>query len=185
MTKTCAILQKKLQELELQLSHNNLTTIIHPSLSQEFHQKLLFVTNLLSAEIASCPTKPRHLKHIARRLSQLEAAFCDSDLLDDHVDDSSTCSCTESCLNDDGDAASQGPSSCLEDEMEGGEYFYECVKDEKEEKEEREILGVGKLCGAMASGFLIGMVIMDFAVFFIVFFGYFQVQQNGGFVTPT
>ncbi|KAA0037648.1 hypothetical protein E6C27_scaffold277G003110 [Cucumis melo var. makuwa] len=187
MTKTYAILQKKLQELELQLSHNNLTTIIHPSLSQEFHQKFLFVANLLSAEIASCPTElmPRRLRHMARRLAQLEAGFWSPDMLADngHVNDSSTCWCTESCLNDDSEVVSG--SSCLEDEMEGGECFYECVEGEKEEKEERKIVGVGKLNGAMASGFVIGMVLMGVAVFSIEFFGYFQVQQNGGFVIPT
>ncbi|KGN51765.2 hypothetical protein Csa_009074, partial [Cucumis sativus] len=177
---------KKLQELELQLSHNNLTTIIHPSLSQEFHQKLLFVANLLTAEIASCPStlKPRRLKHMARRLAQLEAVFWSPDLVDNgQVDDSTTCLCTESCLNDDSEVVSG--SSCLEDEMEGGECFYECVEGEKEEKEERKIVGVVKLNGAMVSGFVIGVVSMGVANFFIELFGYFQHQQNGGFVIPT
>ncbi|KAG6605709.1 Cysteine and histidine-rich domain-containing protein RAR1, partial [Cucurbita argyrosperma subsp. sororia] len=150
MTKTYAILRKKLEELErqVQLSRNN----VHPSLLQDIHQKWLFIANLLSAEVASCPSKPRHLKHIARRLAQLEPAFrnCKAEDLVDHVDDVSTCSCTESCLNDDGDVA----SSCLDDEKEGGE-FYECVENEKEEKEERKMVRVGTLWGAMASGCLI------------------------------
>lgn len=92
----------------------------------------------------------------------------------------STCSCTESCLNDDGDVA----SSCLDDEEEGGE-FYECVENEKEEKEERKMVRVGTLWGAMASGCLIGMALMSIAVFSVECFGHLQVQQNGGFVTPT
>lgn len=189
MPKTFSILHKKLEELELQL-HHALSQTPTSTLSQEIQQKFVFMANLLSAEAASCPTEPRHLSHIARRLSQLEAAFRDlgegEDYFLDHVDDSSACSCTESCLNDENENEDEA-KSCLEgDDGDGGE-FYECVVEEKEdEKERREIVGIGKLiiCGAMASGFLIGVASMGVAVF-IQFSGYLQLQHNGGFVTPT
>ncbi|PSR93339.1 hypothetical protein CEY00_Acc27951 [Actinidia chinensis var. chinensis] len=109
MTKRYAVLQKKLEELESSLalvfSLSPETTACHHLLSDDFHKRFLFLTNLLQAEIASHPSKPRHLAHIAHRLTQLESAFCDWDLhLTDsnHLDAVSTFSFTESCLDEDG-----------------------------------------------------------------------------------
>ncbi|KAF3433141.1 hypothetical protein FNV43_RR24243 [Rhamnella rubrinervis] len=114
MTKRYSILQKKLQELDSQLvnicSLQADPPITHRLLAQDFEQRLVFLQNLLSAEIASHPTKPHHLNHMSRRLQYIESTFRDWDSTGPtalhHVDNASTCSCTESCLNDDGEVLS-------------------------------------------------------------------------------
>ncbi|XVE63895.1 hypothetical protein DITRI_Ditri07aG0057800 [Diplodiscus trichospermus] len=119
MTKRYGILQKKLKELESQL-HQLFSlppeTPYHQRFSQDIQQRFLFLKNLMSAEIASRPRKPYHLQHIAKRLLELEAAFQEWDRFQtsaaDHVDKCSTCSCTESCLNDDGEEA-EGSSELM------------------------------------------------------------------------
>ena len=112
ITKRYAILQKKLKELESELDQLFSLppeTPYNQRFSQDIQQRFLFLKNLLSAEIASRPRKPYHLQHIAQRLLELEAAFQEWDSFQtsalDHVEKGSTCSCTESCLNDDGEAA--------------------------------------------------------------------------------
>lgn len=111
MTKSYSILQKKLQELDSQLviicSLQADPPIIHQLLAQDFEQRLVFLKNLLSAEIASHPTKPHHLNHMSHRLDYIESTFRDWDTTGPtalhHLDNASSCSCTESCLNDDGE----------------------------------------------------------------------------------
>ncbi|KAE8693157.1 putative BCL-2-associated athanoprotein 7 [Hibiscus syriacus] len=123
MTKRYTILQKKLKELESQLNQVlslPLNTQCHQSLSQDIQQRFLFLNNLLSAEVASRPRNPFHLQHITGRLLELEAAFKEWDSFQssapDHVEKGSPCSCTESCLNDDGEeveAAEEGSSELI------------------------------------------------------------------------
>ena len=112
-------MQKKLKELESELDQVfslPLEAPYHQRFSQDIQQRFLFLKNLLSAEIASHPRKPYHLQHIAQRLLELEAAFQEWDSFQtsspDHVEKGSTCSCTESCLNDDGEAA-EGSSELM------------------------------------------------------------------------
>ncbi|XVF11189.1 hypothetical protein REPUB_Repub08aG0004500 [Reevesia pubescens] len=121
MTKRYAILQKKLKELESELNQvfslQPDQTPYHQRFSQDIQQRFLFLKNLLSAEIVSSPRKPYHLQHIAQRLLELEAAFKEWDSFQtsaapDHVEKGSTCSCTESCLNDDGQAV-EGSSELM------------------------------------------------------------------------
>ncbi|EOY22899.1 Uncharacterized protein TCM_014933 [Theobroma cacao] len=109
--KSFTILQKKLKELESELNQVFALppeTPHHKSFSQDIQQRFLFLKNLLSAEIASRPGKP-YLQHIAQRFLELESAFQDWDSFQasapDHIEKGSTCSCTDSCLNDDGEAA--------------------------------------------------------------------------------
>lgn len=116
MTKLYKILRKKLKELKAELiyvfSIPEEKNPYHQLLSEEIEQRFLFLKKLLSAEIASNPSKPHHLQHIAQRLNELETAF--REWGDDHrrtsadvnnFDDSaSICSCDESCRNDDGEA---------------------------------------------------------------------------------
>ncbi|XWS36946.1 hypothetical protein CRYUN_Cryun19dG0001400 [Craigia yunnanensis] len=119
MTKRYAILQKKLKELESELDQLFSLppeTPYNQRFSQDIQQRFLFLKNLLSTEIASHPRKPYHLQYIAQRLLELEAAFQEWDSFQtsplDHVEKGSTCSCTESCLNDDGEAA-EGSSELM------------------------------------------------------------------------
>lgn len=114
MTKRYTILQKKLKELESQLKQVSslpLDTPHHRRFSQDIQQRFLFLNNLLSAEIACRPKKPFHLQPIAKRLLELEAAFRDWDSFrsspPDHVEKGPACSCTGSCFNDEGEAASE------------------------------------------------------------------------------
>ncbi|KAJ1384593.1 hypothetical protein SESBI_42422 [Sesbania bispinosa] len=107
MTKSYLILQAKISELESIL---NDALLLGPETHShdDIKQKLAFIGNLLSAEIASHPSKPHHLHHISQRLASLEKVFHDWDTFRtfssaDLFDRDSTCSCTESCLNDDGD----------------------------------------------------------------------------------
>ncbi|TYI52183.1 hypothetical protein E1A91_D12G229000v1 [Gossypium mustelinum] len=114
MTKRYTILQKKLKELESQLKQVNslpLDTPHHHRFSQDIQQRFLFLNNLLSAEISCRPKRPFHLQPIAKRLHELEAAFRDWDTFrsppSDHVEKGPPCSCTGSCFNDEGEAASE------------------------------------------------------------------------------
>lgn len=124
MTKRYSILQKKLQELESLLNdifsfsedHDRNTIPPHyftaklTNLTTEFIQRLDFFKSLLTAEKTSHPSKPHHLQHMSQRLDELESAFLDwagfgNSSPQHHIDDASTCSCTESCLNDDGEVS--------------------------------------------------------------------------------
>lgn len=171
MTKRYTILQKKLKELESQLE--NIFSLpadppkLHQLLSDDFEQRLVFVKSLLSAEIASHPSKPHHLTHMSRTLDRIDSAFRHWDAtsaaaLHHHADDSaSTCSCTDSCLNDDGEVvvgdddggAMVEYSNCLFDEEEEENRgdnqedrvmvmeFSNCLFEKEEEKAEK---GQGK-----------------------------------------
>ncbi|KAB2598514.1 hypothetical protein D8674_001434 [Pyrus ussuriensis x Pyrus communis] len=124
MTKTYRILRKKLKELEsylesvLALPPEELAAECQLHHFLDMAQRLSFLEKMLSAEKASSPSKPKHLEHMSRRLKELGkilSEWVDSlgltssgmdceHVRDDHEDVGSTCSCTESCLNDDGDA---------------------------------------------------------------------------------
>ncbi|KAJ8552796.1 hypothetical protein K7X08_020189 [Anisodus acutangulus] len=147
MTKRYGILRKKLEKLETDL---NLLfsfppdTATHEILSHGIEQQLEFLNHLLAAEIASSPSKPRHLKHIGRRLNELETAFRHWD--DYHSqqqqsagnineDAASVCSCSESCLNDDGEAA-------VERDFEGSTVNYDVPEGDSPVVEMEDIKGV-------------------------------------------
>lgn len=116
MTKRFSILRAKLQELESKLhdalllhppesdhqhQHQNHNQTHHANnLSEDIKQKFGFIKNLLSAEISSSPpSKPHHLQHVAHRIASLEEAFLKWD--------TSSCSCTDSCFHDDGEATGE------------------------------------------------------------------------------
>lgn len=112
-------MQKKLEELESVLKYSVFSLAANSPCSQlvlqDINQKFVFLKNLLSAEIASHPSKPHHLHHIEHRLARLESDFNGWDgrfktsALNNILDDTaSTCSCTESGLNDDGEASDDG-----------------------------------------------------------------------------
>uniref|UniRef100_A0A7N0RD49 DUF7610 domain-containing protein n=1 Tax=Kalanchoe fedtschenkoi TaxID=63787 RepID=A0A7N0RD49_KALFE len=118
-----AVLDRKLDQLQSQL--DTVFTQIPTSHDASFvNQRFLFLKNLLSAEktaAASDDAAPlHHLRHASRRLHQLESAFRDWERnstaaavqmgghYEDGDDVSSTCSCTESCLNLDDDDDDDG-----------------------------------------------------------------------------
>ncbi|TKY68008.1 hypothetical protein E2542_SST10905 [Spatholobus suberectus] len=122
MTRSYKKLQAKLQELQSVLDEALLLgseTQSHDSISNDIKQKFAFIGNLLSAEVASHPSKPHHLHHISERLSTLEREFHQWDsfrtLSFNDSDKDSTCSCTESCLNDDGEARDGTDSVAFEE----------------------------------------------------------------------
>ncbi|KAH0979094.1 hypothetical protein GBA52_006271 [Prunus armeniaca] len=237
MAKRSLILQKKLNEVEAQLNHvlslppedPSTTPCSHQLQRYDMEQRLAFVKTLLCAEMASHPSKPHHLKHMAWRLGELEKIFHDwnsftltsAELDQYHVDRDgngdgddgrSTCSCTESCLDDDDcktsadDSLIGSPSERDKEAAEGGSEVEENNKempmvvfnnsvfehDEGEEEmkekvtedEERDDVvevmkrsssnriseeeverkrgssGVGMTCGAMVTGWMLGMVSM-------------------------
>ncbi|PON56261.1 hypothetical protein PanWU01x14_182730 [Parasponia andersonii] len=249
MTKRYSILQKRLQELKSQLNeisrdkHNDDDVEDQNKIQiLDFEQRLGFVRTLLSAEIASRPTKPHHLVHMSQIFHELEAAYLDgfkTTSFDDH-DNSSTCSCTESCLNDDGEiqnddeddggdgededgssssSSSSSGSPVFEDvdpeintvtmknseaeddnklavvEFRGGKVV--SVEQEtasfEERKRESDIVdekrlgrgGIGYFSGGLASGMVLGMALMGFAM--VTFSGCFRYggEQCGNFLTPT
>ncbi|CAL0329437.1 unnamed protein product [Lupinus luteus] len=113
MAKNYSILHAKVHELESIVDELFLLgpdTESHHSLSKDIiKQKLDFIWNLLSAEVASHPSKPHHLHHISQRLEELDKTFHQWEpsptLSHDHYfDKDSTSSCTDSCFNDDGEA---------------------------------------------------------------------------------
>ncbi|KAL5713119.1 hypothetical protein ACHQM5_015227 [Ranunculus cassubicifolius] len=110
MTKRYLVLQKKLEDIEIELRevlHLPPETPGHQLLSESLDRRFGFVRSLLSAELESSPSKPHHLYHIDQRLTELESTFREWDNFRtsssaNNFDAFSTCSCTESCLNDDG-----------------------------------------------------------------------------------
>ncbi|KAF8413004.1 hypothetical protein HHK36_000976 [Tetracentron sinense] len=117
---------KKLEELEAQLAEAialPVETTRHLILLEYIDQRFVFLKNLLSAEVKSHPQKPHHLHHIAQRLTELETVFRDwenfNTLPIDHLDTASTCSCTESCLEDDGWASPESEYHIFEDPASG------------------------------------------------------------------
>lgn len=111
MTKKKAIFQKKLEEVETQLNEILSLPEDHPNrllVSNEFEQSLVFVKNLLYAEISSHPSsKSHHFQHFYHKLEHMEAVFRGWDgnfnfsIPDHNTDDDSSCSCTDSCFKDD------------------------------------------------------------------------------------
>ncbi|OVA16117.1 hypothetical protein BVC80_8145g2 [Macleaya cordata] len=109
MRKAYVVLQKKLKELEAELNvvlSLPAETPCHELLSEGIDRRLLFLRNLLSAEIESHPySKPQHLHHIDLRLTRLETIFRDWDTIKttatsssptSQIDDNaSMCSCTK------------------------------------------------------------------------------------------
>ncbi|KAH7854456.1 hypothetical protein Vadar_014004 [Vaccinium darrowii] len=210
MTKRYKTLQKKLREFESSLSHLfslNPAAVPSPLLSElsaEIAQQLVFLKKLLAAEISSHPSKPRHLAHISRHLDRLDSAFQHyrdhhdvNDSTVDGLDAASTCSCTESCLNDDGEGEGEGDMGselCEEPEM-----FYEAAAAVEEEAvvlsrvesmTEKEGVEMGKegdwVCGyfgVLGCGVVIGAVVMG--VVMVRFSGCFQCIQHEGFLIPT
>ncbi|KAM3340590.1 hypothetical protein BC332_07937 [Capsicum chinense] len=197
MTKRYGILRKKLDKLESNL-HLLFTfspaTTTHDILSHGIEQQLEFLNHLLAAEIASCPSKPRHLHHIARRLNELETAFLHSQQqLDGNFNDhdaASVCSCSESCLNDDGEAAVEhffGDSIVNnydvpeEDspvvDIKGG------VEDIEEVDGEEKGSNNGRYFGILGCGMMMGAVCMGFVM--VKFYDCFLVIQPSAFLIPT
>ncbi|KAL7253816.1 hypothetical protein ACSBR1_008205 [Camellia fascicularis] len=207
MAKRYAILQRKLEQLEsdlLQVLSLPPETPCHQLLSEGIKQRFIFFTNLLSTELASASASPSpshssksnyQLRHLANRLSQFESAFRDWD----HHQISSltapataeTCSCTESCVNDDGDLGSTelGDQAFYEDfyddENDGYvEVFEEPVVEEKatmamamamesvgverdvkrEEEKEGRVWGWRRYCGVMGGGVVVGALLMGFVM---------------------
>ncbi|OIT31044.1 hypothetical protein A4A49_12933 [Nicotiana attenuata] len=208
MTKRYAILRKKLQKLESDLNllfTFSPDTATHEILSHDIEQQLVFLNHLLAAEIASCPSKPRHLHHIARRLDEVETAFRHWDdyhsqqsaAVHGNINDdvASVCSCSESCLNDDGEAAVADLSSPVnydvpeEEDFPAGEMAE--VKGVEEEDaveidgEEKGIWGnnIGRYIGILGCGMMIGAVCMG--VVMVRFSSCFFVIQPLAFLTPT
>ncbi|KAI6672234.1 hypothetical protein NL676_000140 [Syzygium grande] len=161
MTKRYFMLQRKLEDTESELrSVFSLPASATPSrqfLSQCIRQRLLFLNNLLSAEFASDPKQPQHLRHVARRLANLEAAFhaWDQDEAEagredeaDCAEDASVCSCTESCLRDNDDDGGEDTKEDLAvDEWndllvtEEGDGLVKGSEGEEREKEGKEKVG--------------------------------------------
>ena len=174
MTKrSYSILQKKLKELESVLSEllslpPETPNCNHQLYAQDIEQRFEFVRKLLSAEITSSnPKKRYHLQHVARGLAELESIFKEWDnykalTVTEHFEPPvSTCSCAESCVNDDdgdgdGDVSPKSYEGLMEEEVNN-------VGEKKEEK--RVIIGVlGKYVGVMGAGVVIGMALMGLVI---------------------
>ncbi|KAL6972547.1 hypothetical protein U1Q18_002849 [Sarracenia purpurea var. burkii] len=190
MTKRYATLQRKLEELESSVAEVTALpaeTPCHHLLSESIEQRLLFLNNLLSAEMASHPSKPHHLDHIAQKLAYLESVFRH---WDDHQTDSaaaeadalgpfdvaSTCSCTESCLNDDGE-----DFDVFEDLPAVEENApIESVRDGKREEGRDRMWAYFRVWG---SGVVLGAVLMGFVM--VRFSGCFRYTEYEGCLIPT
>ncbi|GAV87896.1 hypothetical protein CFOL_v3_31320 [Cephalotus follicularis] len=200
MTKNYTILRRKLQELETKLDEAvSLPQQEHTQFdAQDIEQSFVFLKNLLSAEIALHPSKPRHLNHMDNRLTELETSFhkwVTSKTLtdDDHIETVSTCSCTESCLNDDGEASAVSGSLGFEEtEMYLEDLHVEeklpmemvCLEAKRDVKrEEKKVMLVGTYCGVMASGVVVGVALMGLVM--VKFSGCFHYVEYGSFMTPT
>lgn len=168
-----SILQKKLKELESVLSELlslplETPNYNHQLYAQDIEQRFEFVRKLLSAEITSSnPKKRYHLQHVARRLAELESIFKEWDnykaltVVEHFQPPVSTCSCAESCVNDDdgdgdGDISPKSYEGLMEEEVNN-------VREKKEEK--RVIIGVlGEYVGVMGAGVVIGMALMGLVI---------------------
>lgn len=221
MTKRYQVLQRKLRELESLIARLSSPYPAIPSGHlAEIAQQLVFSRKLLSAEVASHPSKPHHLAHISRRLDRLDTVFRhyqehhDHDVNDDFavndgLDAASTCSCTESCLNDDGEGeADLGSELCEEPEE---EMFYEAPPGVVEEEEAASVEEVGRVVletnktekggaereeegdcvwgyfGVLGGGLVVGVAIGAVLTGFVMvrFSGCFHYIQHQGFLIPT
>lgn len=191
MTKRYGILRKKLEKLESDI-HLLFTfppnTETHEILYHGIEQQLEFLNHLLAAEITSSPSKPRHLYHIARRLSELETAFIHSQQqshgnMNDH-DAASVCSCNESCLNDDGEAAVERDfdvSMVNYDVPEDSPVVDNIIKGVDEDEKGSNING--RYFGILGCGMMMGAVCVGFVM--LRFYDSFLVIQPSGFLVPT
>ncbi|KAF8008672.1 hypothetical protein BT93_K2361 [Corymbia citriodora subsp. variegata] len=200
MTKRYFMLQRKLEDTESELKTVfSLPASETPSrqfLSECIRQRLLFLNNLLSAEFASNPKQPQHLCHVARRLTDLEATFRAWDNDEDEAgpaEDASVCSCTESCLRDDG---SEGGEDTKEDSAvdewndlpvtEEGDGLAKGLESEERAKEGREKVGErGKLRRVVN---IVGGMVVVGAVVMAMFSGFVLRHLDHGdafVVTPT
>lgn len=237
--KRCSILPKKLRELDLLVNNASLQPK-NPGfqlIMEDIEQRLSFVKNLLSAEIASHPAKQHHLENMSRRVGELEAAYRDwgtgsitttstldhvDNVHDDNDDRASKCSCLqdeddvsddlESTLGQDKEGVCDDLMKAMpvtvfnnllfEENVDDGRFedvsddvvSYNngsMVEDGKEEKEVRvddvdlkkKGLGFGELCGAVASGVVIGMISM--CLMMMESSEYDGYGGHGNFLTPT
>ncbi|CAN4085294.1 unnamed protein product [Withania somnifera] len=193
MTKRYVVLRKKLEKLESDL-HFLFTfppdTATHKILTHSIEQQLEFLNHLLAAEIASCPSKPQHLHHIARRLNERETAFLHSQKqsegnINDH-DAASVCSCSKSCLNDDGEAAVErdsGDSPVNYDVQEDSSVVDIKGMDDIEEVDGEENRNNGRYFGILGCGMMMGTICIGFVM--VKFYDCFLVIQPSGFLVPT
>ncbi|XAR66138.1 hypothetical protein NMG60_11012242 [Bertholletia excelsa] len=221
MTKRYHILRKKLAELETRLSQLLALAPETPHshlLSDDVDQRFVFLKNLLSAEIASGPSKPHHLGHIHRHVNDLYSAFRQWDAgvnggapggqPEDLVDAKSTCSCTESCLNDDGECCPDSDLPGWNDPEEfyepntgspgregPREVFYETVEEKAPlvelysvgERGKNMKSGDGKSCSWKYCAAVFGAAVLAAAGGFAVarFYGCFHYTEPGGYLIPT
>ncbi|KAK7258226.1 hypothetical protein RIF29_32780 [Crotalaria pallida] len=206
MTKSYSILHAKVHELQTTLDDLLLlgpdTESHHHQSKENIKQKLDFIRNLLNAEVASHPSEPDRLQHISERLEALDKAFQQWDNTsptfpyqdNDFDDKDSTCSCTESCFNDDGEGfvdfddvvgdkalvefnggdkektdnmpsfVYEDAEQCFED-FDGDKELVEYERDDELRREERRDGAFGsKCCCALVGGVVIGMVFMGFVM---------------------
>nr|KYP67910.1 hypothetical protein KK1_021525 [Cajanus cajan] len=215
MTKSYKNVEAELEELQSMLDEALLLgpeTESHDSISNDIKQRFAFIGNLLSAEVASHPSKPHHLHHVSERLATMEREFHHWDsfrTLPFHdLDKDSTCSCTDSCLNDDGDETEltafeenngsdkfasldyEDAEDFLEDfggdnelvEFDGG-ILIKTRKDNGLEREERRESRVGNKCCAVAAGVLVGIIFMGFIMVNIS--DCFRFVEQVSFAAPT
>ncbi|KAK9914040.1 hypothetical protein M0R45_037838 [Rubus argutus] len=227
--KRCSILPKKLRELDLLVNNASLQPK-NPGfqlIMEDIEQRLSFVKNLLSAEIASHPEKQHHLENMSQRVGELEAAYRDwgtgsvtttstldhvDNVHDDNDDDrASKCSCLqdeenvsddlESTLGQDKEGVCDDLMKAMPVTVFNNLLFEENVSDDvvsynngsmvEDGKEVRvddvdlkkKGLGFGKLCGAVASGVVIGMVSM--CLMMMESSEYDGYGGHGNFLTPT
>ncbi|OIV99690.1 hypothetical protein TanjilG_17500 [Lupinus angustifolius] len=196
MAKSYSTLHAKVHELESIVDELFLLgpdTESHHSLSKDIiKQKLDFIWNLLSAEVASHPSKPHHLHHISQRLEELDKTFHQWDpsptLSHDHDFDKD-----ESCFNDDDKALVEFngsdkeidnvPSFVYEDaeewfeEFDGDKEVVEFESDDELKREERRESALGSKCFAVV---VTGML---FVAFIMVTFSDYVDQTS--FPIPT
>ncbi|KAJ4955726.1 hypothetical protein NE237_012509 [Protea cynaroides] len=197
-----ALLQNKLKELESELNQ----VMNHQLLSESINGKFTFLKSLLSAEFQSHPQNTHHLRHISERLEELESAFKDWDTFGtssvDHIDTASTCSCTDSCFNDDeiqdqlqdGDGGGSPPDLDPEIDFEGviqeQEQEQQPMATVKQaegcgEREERRLRNGNKVSSVM-SGVVMLTAVALLGVVMASFSGSFCYKTGlEGFLTPT
>uniref|UniRef100_M1B341 DUF7610 domain-containing protein n=1 Tax=Solanum tuberosum TaxID=4113 RepID=M1B341_SOLTU len=191
MTKRYGILRKKLEKLESDL-HLLFTfppdSATHEILSHAIEQQLEFLNHLLAAEITSSPSKPRHLYHIGRRLNELETVFdlhsqqqLDGNNMNDH-DAASVCSCSESCINDDGETAVERNFGDSTVNYEDSPVVDFKGVEEVDGEEQGNIIN-GRYFGVLGCGAMMGAVCVGFVM--LRFYDCFLVIQPSGFLVPT
>ncbi|KAJ8650043.1 hypothetical protein MRB53_003066 [Persea americana] len=126
-------LQKKVEKLE-----SDLTKLINeePTVEKEtalrYHQRLVFLKNLLLAEKESHHSIPQYLHHIEQKMVFLETAFLDwlsfhSSTPPHHLQTVHTCSCTHDCFKEEGE--SSDPSSQVDDNLDPEPVFGEDLEE--------------------------------------------------------